>query len=167
MMAKLFAVASISIQSSNCAATFYSTARFPVVNTRQRILLLWYKSLVIRRTSRLLCLLSVALFGKKILNKKHLKGWNHVKLATPVGCKQAREDFHFNSTWRKTWVTANGSNSPACVSTKSTFESKSSLSVWIKEFTLLSSPNRRERGKKTCCLGHNVSLWQTERKLTN
>lgn len=76
--------------------------------------------------------------------------------------------FHFNSTWRKPRVTANSPNSPACVSTKSTSESapkKFPLRL-DKEFTLLSSPNRRERKKKTCCLSHNMSLRQTERKLT-
>ena len=159
-MAKQFAVASISIKSFNILPNSHS--EFPVVNTKTKdIATLIKKSLLIRRTICLLHLVSVALFVK-FLNKKfeRLKPRHN-----PAGCKQACEDFHFDSTWRKTRVTANSSHSPACVSTKSTFEPKKfPLRLDKREFTLLSK-SKEERKKNLLHWPQHVTV--ADRKKIN
>ena len=107
-----------NLSTVNTLLNYQVTVLFPVVNTRQRILLLRYKSLVIQEqlTSELHSS-EKSLIKKKI--SKTTSNAHYCRLQTSTWGYH----FHFNSTWRKTWVTANSSNSPACVSTKSTFES--------------------------------------------
>lgn len=108
---------------------------FPVVNTRQRILLLRYKSLVIQEQ-----LASELHSSEKSLIKKNLKP---LQIPTTVGCKQAREDTIFTSTAHEgkheSLQTVQTVQHVSAQKVPLNLRLKGSLCVWIRVYPVVKS----------------------------